>query len=110
MRSPAEVAPKARRKFLSAIVGAMVLTALATVGALTTARAQAPATQSPAVPQWQTDAGGKMEFDIISVKPNKSGFPPSGPMPTSNIPLGPQDMFAPTGGLLSATNWPLFQY
>ena len=26
----------------------------------------------------------------------------------SNIPLGPQDAFTPTGGLLSATNLPLF--
>jgi uncharacterized protein (TIGR03435 family) len=64
----------------------------------------------PPTPQWQIDAGGKMEFDVVSVKPNNAGLPPSGPMPYSNIPLGPQDMYSPTGGLLSATNVPLFQY
>lgn len=71
--------------------------------------AQAPAAQAP-TPQWQIDAGGKMEFDVASVKPNKGGLPPSGPRPYSNIPLGTQDMYSPTGGLLTATNMPLFQY
>ena len=71
------------------------------------AESQAPATPSP-VPQWQIDAGGKMEFDVASVKPNTA--PMTAQTVHSNIPLGPQDMFTPTGGLLSSTNWPLFQY
>jgi uncharacterized protein (TIGR03435 family) len=107
MRSPSEEVPSAHRKFLFAVAGVM---AMAAAGALTSAWAQASATQSPAVPQWQIDAGRKMEFDVASVKPNKSGLPPSGDRLYSNIPLGPQDMFAPTGGLLVATNWPLMQY
>ena len=60
------------------------------------------------MPQWQVDAGSKMEFDVASVKQDTAT--PSRSTVNSNIPLGPQDMFSPTGGLLSATNWPLFQY
>jgi uncharacterized protein (TIGR03435 family) len=71
------------------------------------AAAQVSAAQSP-IPEWQTAAGGQMEFDVASVKPNTTA--PSRDTITSNIPLGPQDMFAPTGGLLSATNFPLLQY
>jgi uncharacterized protein (TIGR03435 family) len=74
--------------------------------------AQPPATQpQPApAPDWQTAAGGPQAFDVVSVKQNKSGLPPSGDPVNSNVPLGPQDLFTPTGGLLSATNMPLFQY
>jgi uncharacterized protein (TIGR03435 family) len=60
------------------------------------------------MPDWQIAAGGKMEFDVASVKPDTAPMSPQ--TVHSNIPLGPQDMFAPTGGLLSSTNWPLFQY
>jgi uncharacterized protein (TIGR03435 family) len=69
--------------------------------------AQASTTPAP-MPQWQIDAGGKMEFDVVSVKPNNA--PMTAQTVNSNIPLGPQDMFSPTGGLLSSTNWPLLQY
>src|SRR5580704_13057466 len=69
--------------------------------------AQSQVTQSP-IPDWQTAAGGKMAFDVASVKQNTTA--PSNTTISSNIPLGPQDLFSPTGGLLSATNWPLFQY
>jgi len=81
------------------------------VGALTapqlwaqSAAVQAPTTQPP-TPQWQKDAGGKMTFDVASVKPNKSGS-----MPTSNIPLDSMGLFTPTGGLFSATDFPLLEY
>jgi uncharacterized protein (TIGR03435 family) len=85
-----------------------------------TPASQVPATQAPetqasataAAPadDWQKAAGGPQAFDIASVKQNKSGLPPSGDPITSNVPLGPQDMFTPTGGLLSATNSLLSQY
>ena len=68
---------------------------------------QSPATQSATVPQWQIAAGGKMAFDVASVKLNKSG----GTRGSSNITgfnAGPT--FSPTGGLLSATNYPLINY
>src|SRR5271169_2483828 len=61
--------------------------------------AQSPATPAPTVPQWQTDAGGKMAFDVASVKPNKSNDPA-----VSSFPMGPGDAFVPSGGRFSATN------
>jgi uncharacterized protein (TIGR03435 family) len=69
--------------------------------------AQSSATRPPAS-DWQNAAGGKMSFDVASVKQNTTA--PSPTTISSNIPLGPQDLFSPTGGLLSATNWPLSQY
>ena len=62
----------------------------------------------PPTPQWQIDAGGKMEFDVASVKQDTTPLSPQ--TVHSNVPLGPQDMYSPTGGLLSATNFPLLQY
>jgi uncharacterized protein (TIGR03435 family) len=106
--------------FLS-IIKATVLALPLAVGMLMDRplQAQAPSTQSPAaqskpavpswqMPDWQVAAGGKMEFDVASVKQNTAA--PSRQTVNSNIPLGPQDMFTPTGGLLSATNFPLLQY
>jgi uncharacterized protein (TIGR03435 family) len=61
--------------------------------------------QSPVV-DWQTAAGGKMAFDVVSVKKNKAGVPPS----NSNVPLGPGDYYHPTGGLFTATNISPFIY
>jgi uncharacterized protein (TIGR03435 family) len=59
------------------------------------------------MPQWVIDAGGKMAFDVASVKQNKSGLPPSGDRPHSNIPLGQGDAYSRTGGFVSITNFPL---
>ena len=99
MRTSAGKVPRARRKFFFATAGVMVLTALAAAGVLTAAVwAQAPTAQSLAVPQWQIDAGGKMAFDVTSVKQNKCGLPPSCPI-DSNINLLPGDNYSPTGGL-----------
>jgi uncharacterized protein (TIGR03435 family) len=71
------------------------------------AKGQTAAAQPP-TPQWQIDAGGKMEFDVASVKRDTAALSPS--TRTSNIPLGPQDAFTPTGGLLSITNRTLEEY
>jgi uncharacterized protein (TIGR03435 family) len=60
------------------------------------------------MPDWQLAAGGKMEFDVASVKQDTAT--PSRETVNTNIPLGPMDMYSPTGGLLSATNYPLLQY
>src|SRR5579862_7007452 len=62
---------------------------------------------SLATPQWEIDAGGKMAFDVASVKQNKSGPPPSGEMPSTSFPLNPGDVYSPTGGLFRGTNLPL---
>jgi uncharacterized protein (TIGR03435 family) len=68
--------------------------------------AQTGATETP-VPQWEIDAGGKMAFDVASVKQNKSGLPPSGDRPYTNIVLDDSDSYSPTGGLVSITNYPV---
>lgn len=60
-------------------------------------------------PQWQIDAGGKMTFEVASVKQNKCGPPPKCPI-DSNIELIPGDAYAPTGGFFTATNWYLMPY
>jgi uncharacterized protein (TIGR03435 family) len=71
--------------------------------------AQTPADLAPA-DDWMAAAGGKQAFDVASVKLNKSGMPPSGDAPHSNVALGPGAMYAPNGGLFNATNMPLFVY
>lgn len=55
-------------------------------------------------------AQATMDFDVASIKQNKSGFPPAGEMPRSNFPLGPGNMYSPNGGTFSATNQPLWIY
>ena len=96
------------RKLL-AIASALVLAATLIASSL---RAQSPKGQAPAVqpptPQWQIDAGGKMEFDVASVK--RDTRPESPTTRTANMPLGPQDAFTPTGGLFSVNNRTLEAY
>jgi bla regulator protein blaR1 len=53
------------------------------------------AAQSPSVPDWQTAAGGKMAFDVASVKPTKSPRLP-------NLPLNNGDA-KPSGGRFAAS-------
>jgi uncharacterized protein (TIGR03435 family) len=95
-----------KRLFLTA-AGVVALTAPIILGELTAPRlrAQAPTVQSPAVAQWQIDAGGKMAFDVASVKSNKSNDPSN-----SNVPLGPGDTYSPSGGLFSAKHTTLLNY
>ena len=50
-----------------------------------------------AVPQWQIDAGGKMAFDVASVKPNKSG----GHAYSNVLLIRHGRVYPPTGGLFS---------
>jgi uncharacterized protein (TIGR03435 family) len=47
---------------------------------------------------WQTRAGGKMAFDVASIKPSKEAFVPA------NFPLDPSDYFGPTNGRLTAND------
>ncbi len=48
----------------------------------------------------------RTEFDVASVKQNTSGTQES----FANSPLGPGDVFVETGGLFSASNFPLITY
>src|ERR1700751_4127829 len=96
------------RKLL-AIASALVLAVTLIASSIS---AQAPKGQAPAVqpptPQWEIDAGGKMEFDVASVK--RDTRPESPATRTANMPLGPQDAFTPTGGLFSINNRTLDSY
>jgi uncharacterized protein (TIGR03435 family) len=52
----------------------------------------------------QSKTAAKLEFDVGSVRLSKSG------VSRSNVPLGPGNVFTPTGGLFSASNFPLATY
>jgi len=60
--------------------------------------------QLPATPQWQIVAGGKMSFDVASIRLDTSGkFTPA------NLDMSAEDTYMPTGGLFSA-DFPLAMY
>ena len=102
MRYPAEWG-----RFFVAKAAVAALAVLVVWGAPTArSQAQGPAAQSPAVPQWQTAAGGKMAFDVTSVKQDTAD--PS--TARSNVPLDPTNVSTPSGGLLAAANFPLPAY
>jgi len=56
--------------------------------------AQAP--QSSADPEWETAAGGKMSFEVASIRPSEPGTLPA------NISMETDDRYPPTGGLFTA--------
>jgi len=80
-------------------VTALILLALT---GWTAIRAQTSAGQSAPVPEWQTGAGGKMEFDVASIRLSQPGTftPPS-------FPLGPDDSYRKVGGNF-ASDWPVW--
>ena len=68
----------------------------------------------PSVPQssgsaQQTEVQ-KLEFDVASVRQNKSAPASTANEPASNVPLGPGDVYLPTGGELTASKFPLLTY
>ena len=91
-----------RRDFLRKAILALTLTG-AICAPLRSAR---PPSQPPA-PDWQTAAGGRMAFDVASVKKNTTAPPGAR---SSNFPLGPGDVYIPNGGHFRAMNHPLFVY
>lgn len=46
----------------------------------------------------------KLAFDIASVRENKTGTGPGGEEPNTNVPLGPGNVYSPTGGQLNLRN------
>lgn len=54
----------------------------------------------------QTDAGRPLAFDVASVRQNKG----EDLQVSSNVPLGPGNVYVPTGGVFSAKNMPLMVY
>jgi uncharacterized protein (TIGR03435 family) len=67
--------------------------------------AVAIATIGFAIAQSQTSTAPRMEFDVASVKQNKSD---AGPV--TNFPPGPEDAYTANGGLFSASGVTLYQY
>lgn len=72
-------------------------------------RAIAQPAASPAqasyMPDWQIAAGGHMDFDVISIHPEKNPDADS----SVNVPYGGEDTYTDTGGVFKATNWPVFR-
>src|SRR5579862_3653616 len=110
MKTMREKLEPLEKALLTTVVAAALVVPLVAV-ALTGQKlwAQAPTIQSPAAPAPVTQsleemeaAGVKMSFDVASVKLNKAGC-----CNHSNVPLSSGAGFAPTGGLFSATNFPL---
>ncbi len=60
--------------------------------------------QSASAPDWQTAAGGKLSFDVASIRPT-----PPGQFTRPSFPLGPDGSYHPTGGEFSAV-FPLSVY
>ncbi len=60
-------------------------------------------TRSPAVADWQTAAGGRMAFDVASIKPSKPGAAPS-----ANFPLDDGDAYLPGGRFLARSSVPTY--
>jgi uncharacterized protein (TIGR03435 family) len=83
------------------LVAVMALLAAAPLGAQP---ATAPQQAAP-VPDWETAAGGHMEFDVISIHPEKDPDANS----SVNVPYGVEDTYTDTGGVFRATNWPVFR-
>ncbi len=57
------------------------------------------------MPNWQKAAGGKMAFEVATIKPNVSDHPPQ-----VNFTLGSGDTYAETGGRFRASNISLLDY
>ncbi len=97
---------------LLTLTSAVVLAARLLLGSVAPVHAQSPKGQAPAVqpptPQWQIDAGGKMEFDVASVKLDTAA--PSAETMHSNVSLTVGDVYSPNGGLLRATDFLLDDY
>jgi hypothetical protein len=91
-------AQEPRKILLRCVFSAALATVLAC--GLSVPPLNAQSSTPPPLRDWQVAAGGHMEFDVASVKQNTTA--PSQQTVHSNIPLGPQETFTPTGGVASA--------
>lgn len=82
-----------------------LVSAMASALSVQTMAQAAPASQTQPNPdaEWERAAGGHLQFDVISIHPEKDPGAPS----NMNVPYGPDDTYTDTGGLFSATNWPV---
>lgn len=87
---------------LAVVIFGGSLAGLAAVGLY----AQTPAPDSHGAPtQPLSTPTEKLEFDVSSIRQNKSGAPPY-----SNFPISSGTMYGATGGLFASTNRPLVDY
>ena len=92
------------------MLGAAVLAAVLAIasGLYAPLRAQAP------VPDWQKAAGGKQEFDVASVREDKTGAPSHSNFSLDNgnawFTVSQKDVLAPNGTLFSSSSLPLLRY
>jgi uncharacterized protein (TIGR03435 family) len=77
-----------------------------TLEAQGTAGGPAAAAQASPADGWEAAAGGKMAFDVASVKQDKLDARPQSNVKLNNL----RQAYAPTGGDFTATNWPLVTY
>ncbi len=104
MKNHTTETPSGWRNLALATAALMALTMPVFLGLVEAPRLQAQApVASPPIPQWQIDAGGKMAFDVASVKVNKSDDRGM----NANFPLTLGLNFAVVGNLFSVTNAPL---
>jgi uncharacterized protein (TIGR03435 family) len=89
-------------KLLLMAVGLGTLTAPMAIGLY--GQAGAPDSQRPPTQQMSAPAE-RLEFDVASIRPNKSGAPPY-----SNFSISSGTMYGPTQGIFSSTNRPLVDY
>jgi uncharacterized protein (TIGR03435 family) len=95
--------PQGRRANLSYL--AIVLAVASLACALLAAQSTPSQPQPPQVSDWETAAGGHMEFDVISIHAEKNPDAPS----SVNVSYGTEDTYTDTGGVFKATNWPVFR-
>jgi hypothetical protein len=110
MRNHAGGTSKGKRETFVALVTIVTLAVTIMVGVMATSlRAQSAGSQASSLKrqEWETLAGGKMTFDVASVKPSKITSLGLG---TSNVPLGPGDTYPPNGGLFSAKHFTLIYF
>ena len=84
------------RELALGITGVLAFTAPIVIGVLNAAGAQE-------IPDWQTKAGGKLAFEVASVKLS------TGKQMALNVPLDAGERYTPTGGLFRA-DVPLWSY
>jgi hypothetical protein len=61
--------------------------------------AQVPAAQSAKLPQWQTAAGGRLSFEVASLRLSAPNAPPS----ENSFQINAQDDFSSTGGFFRSS-------
>ena len=94
--------PNFTRKPMLVAIGIAVLVGSVASMVVNAPRVRAQSTAS----DWEKAAGGKMSFDVASIKQNKYGDSPAG-RTTTNVGFDAGDDYRPTGGLLRASSWPV---